>query len=1072
MSDDVTSSLLSVESLVQNVAFEPPLAFSGSSPDPESHHEDQAPIASTNIPLWRRVLEYYRPFYILDHLTYKDSKVVLRSWVQVFVGVVLATVPRTSRWIGNATYLMQIMSFIAVSGGKLVQASFNENFVVVLFAVISWLFEVVSLKICNRLRGGITHHQVTQALIDEGSCTVENIASCFESQVYTARYLETRTSVIFIFALIIGIALFGYLDSLKYPRSGFIAGLISLIITLCYTVFYPTFQPMVGLSVIKPLGVGAAIAFAVSVVIFPHTSSYQYLDSTLSILKSLKVESTNNLRFFHSIKPSEGSFSNYKEFKKNVHACKGKIHALDVHVPMIEREFSYSRFNQLHLKSFRALLRSLLHVSSGYDSLYEMIQEKKDWADDNLTRRVSVVSQNGSIASHGDSKFFTTIHESYKQVGEYENNRRVTLLKKKILNLGYQKLTIQELDFVTSIIQTNCSSLIEVTDRGLQGIVSWLENANDFRIFALWPGKWNMHKQRQQESHESLEKVKQNIIEEMETFSSIPKLEELTRQASLNEETLLCLISELSLYLHLCKNHCRHLLRIIDLFLVMDKEQPYPKFLSYFTKGTSSFEDDVPKFEDEDTSFLDSQVQARDPDANAPSNVLNLVGIQVVKVYHFLLHPQLWFLIRAGGVVALAATPYFVRTTAQWYFNNRLVWVVIMTALSTFQTTGQSVYVFGSKLVYSFYGSLLGLVGWYISRGNYYGYPVVCGVIYLYLVYYRHFAKHNLVVPNVLFAVTTILVLGTSFVDLKYSQVANIGSGWRVAYTRFVSVIVGLCIGFLACLFPKPHSSRTDLRRLLAKIISESGTIHCYVSKFALHRVEYPNYHIKTSDDLIVNTTRKNFRRVAKISSLMVALTHEIPISGSWPEAKYAKLHNILYDITLIYFLLLSIFDQVEDPEEWVPIMLRKMGWSSASLNGDLFGMIHMSSDALLTRNQLPKITDSNLSVKHLEILTNRWGIAKGKLRDGFYRAAANSSLEHQSREGDVHESVMENLDFQKIYSHDGQLSNVSLILAHMLFERLDQVMIVVKSLVGEKYDFDISGLEDPEEDSKLLPLK
>ena len=68
------------------------------------------------------------------------------------------------------------------------------------------------------------------------------------------------------------------------------------------------------------------------------------------------------------------------------------------------------------------------------------------------------------------------------------------------------------------------------------------------------------------------------------------------------------------------------------------------------------------------------------------------------------------------------------------------------------------------------------------------------------------------------------------------------------------------------------------------------------------------------------------------------------------------------------------------------------------------------------------------------------------------------------------HDEITKELDYDKFFSNDGKLNIVSLLVAHMIYNRLDEIIIVVKGLVGEIYDLDENVLiaeevDDDEED-------
>lgn len=1039
--------------------------------------EEISPVIS----FWRKSFLVIRPGYVLDHLDYESFKVAIRTWILIWVGVILSTVPRTSHWLGSAAYLLQISGFICVTGGTLIVMNVKDSITIFIAVLVGWTHAIIAMKCANAIRNHVTMEQIAQALIDEGTCTVAGLEACVTDEIFSGRYLETKASVFFILALISGMVVFGLGEHYHMcARLDFIFGCISLVINCCYGVFIPTFSPLVvGLLIIKPLGISFVIKAVMPMIIFPTTSSYIVLSQSTKLLKELQGASDNNVRFLKSIRPSGDNFLNYKSYSANCLGIRKKLPTLDRFLETVGMEFAYSRLDAGDVKEFCFSFKNLLSIVGGYEYYYELLRERENWATrsfSNLERKNTTNSQSSNIKS----KFFTTIFESYKDVGQYENKRRLNVLKKKLLrrNSEAANVTHDDTDHISWFISNQCSPLVEAANEGLASIINWLTAANEFRVYSVViPGSYMKHKKLQAECHESLLATKQNINDAVAKFADFTKIEEILRKEVRNEDVLLCLISQSLLFLHLAQSHCSHILVIIDLFLSIDEAAPEPKLVSYFTKSQRIKQDTMKPHEVPD--FLRSNVSRRNPDSKPPSSIWQVFGVKFVQLYGLVTNPHLWFWIRSGGLVVIAALPYFTRTIGGWYYSNRLVWLVIMTSLSTSEITGETIYVFLSKFFYTFFGCLLGMVAWYISAGhgsgNYYGYASVTAVVYLYLSYYRHFSVHMSLVPAILYCVTAALVLGTSWVDGQYNTLANIGYGFKPAWVRFVSVIIGLFLGSLACLFPKPRTSKGKFRKLLASVLSEVGDIHCLVSKFAAHRIDDPEYHYLPIGDTIIYRFRKVFHRLASVAQLVTALQFEIPISGMWPESKYKRLESLLADITQLYFLLFAIFDQVDDPETWIPIIFRRMGWTDSSLNADFFSIIHMASDSLRTKNELPKITEGNLSIRHMDLLGSQWGINNISLSERFYEEKEDieeeieEDIEDRGGDTEIRHSIIRNLDFKRLVSKDGQRSAVALVLAHIIYERLDQTMITIKGLVGEKYDFDETMFEDENPEAILL---
>ncbi|KAK6453881.1 uncharacterized protein RJT20DRAFT_64115 [Scheffersomyces xylosifermentans] len=1025
------------------------------------------------IPIWRKALAILRPGYIIDHLDYNSFKIAIRTWVQIWVSVVLCIIPKTSHWLGAAAYLTQIMGFISVSGGTSVILNVITALLAFFYCIAAWLIATIAMKIVNRFHNYITMEELAQQLISEGKCTPQNIEECLLLDIFQGHYIKTKSAAIYCLALISGMVIFGMSTKIhRLARIGFITGMITLIINCCYGIFFPVFVPKInGEAVMIPMGVSFAIKIVCSILVYPSSSSFTYFGGSTKILSGIKAASANNLRFIKSMKPSVDTFTNYQNYSKDIMSLRAKSEALEFFVSTIRFEVSYGRFDKGDAGEFRSLLKNFMSVSAGSTYFYQLLEERKEIARNNF---INLARKNTSTSTADHRSKLNAIRESYKHVGEYEYKTKLSLFKKNYQHIApEERISLADLDHIADFIRRTFFPLAEVVDLGLATVIQWLSAANQFRIYAVLPGQYKKHVAKQKEMAEKIKEIKEKILHQLERYKNDEKLEQVLRSEARNEEMLLCLISQSSLFLHLAKIQCKTLLNLIDFFISMDELHPEPRIVTPFTFSSRASPSHIERAEvgdDEFPSYLQEGIRRRNPDSRPPSNFYQRIGVYLAKVFKLLYDEHFWFWVRSGGLVCIAATPYFVRTTAHWYYSNRFIWLVIMVSVSTAENTGETMYVFWSKLFYTFFGCLLGMVGWYISagngHGNYYGYGAVTAVIYLYMAYYRHFSVHLSLVPSILFGVTTALVMGTSWVDVKYGFLANVGGGIRVAYLRFLSVVIGLSIGFLACLLPRPVTSKTMLRSVISTILSEVGNIHCNVARFAAKRIEDPSVHILLRHDLILEKFRHSLMKLAKVSGLFVALQHEIPITGFWPEAKYRRLQRLIADVIQLYFLLFQIFNQVEDPVTWVPRILKRIGWADAALNASVFSNIHMASDSLRTKNPLPKISEANTSVRHLEMLISQWGINQVSLSERFY----NDEAKRKKTSGDnAVEEFVDNLDIQKFLSIDGQNDVVAVLFAHMIYKRIDEIMIIVKGLVGEKYDYDTNLFDD--EESEITPM-
>lgn len=1034
----------------------------------------------------RKVLVNTKPDYVLKHLDWKSFKIVFRTWFQIWTTVVLLVIPATSHWLGSAAYLFQIMGFIAVSGNAPIIVDIYIALICSLAACVAWLHGILAMLISNRLRGSPTIEDIGRDLILSGVCTPENIQSCISDVVYSGTYLKTNCTVIFAVALIIGTMMFGMSQKIHPSfRLAFIVGMIVLIITICYNVFWPIFDPLlIGLDIVKMVLFSMAMKIFVSVLIFPNTASYTYFNGASGILKLLKVTSDNNLRFFKSMKPSDPTFSRYKFYSAKVVDLRTKITPLEFLAGLSKFEVSYGRLGPGAIGEIRSHLKNLISASSSFEYFYQLLDSRQHLSQGKFVneRRSSV-----PVAPNHHHKLFGSINEAYKPVGTFENNQRKALLRER-LNQKSSVLLLKDLDYICDVLKPFFTPYIEANIKGIALIIGWLETANQYRTYTLFfPGD---HAQNQSEMHHKLSEYRKELTKIVLQLEDYKVFENYFRGKSRDEETMLSLVSQCSLMIFFLTEQARLILKFIDILLAIDENLPKPKIFTYFTKSIFenarnlllALESEVPQ--DTIPTYQKAQnIQFRDPDALPASNFFHIIGTKLVLLYRLCLNEELWFWFRSACLVTISAVPYFCKTTAEWYFNSRLIWLVIMTGISTSEYTGETIYVFIAKLVYSFFGCLVGMVGWYISTGsgtgNYYGYCVVTGILFLYFAYYRHFSVHLTILPAILYPVTAALVLGTSWVDAKYNHIADVGYGFKVAWIRFVSVVIGLCIGFLASVIPRPKSSKVAIRKILAAVLGEVGNIHCDITAFGLQRLENDSLHIVSRHDPIIERFRMILIKLAGISHLMTPIRHEISFTGSWPSEKYNMLQRSITDIIQLYQTLHIIFDRIEDPEKWVSHIINRAGWYDTDINADLFSIIHMCSGSLKSGNPLPKITQATLSVKHLNVLREQWGISKFSVNERFYndkdieedftsdhdveKSEVKSELQSEycndsakgrlPSSGNLHESMLENLDYQLLFGHDGNLNVVALVLCHTIYVKLDEVSILIKSLVGEKYD-------------------
>ena len=1011
--------------------------------------------------LWNKFVDFVWPDYILKHLDYPSFKITFRSWCQLWVCTVLTIIPATSHWMGGAAYLIIVLGFITVSGGTSIAMNTLSSIAGFIGVIIAFLHHVITTKIINHIHHGITPETLTKNLIDEGLCHFDSgLEQCIQDQIFTGRYITTTGSAVTILSIITCTFIVGNMREHMHPLWAlvYVSGQIAICIFACYGHFLPLFDPLeIGYVVIKPFALGFIAKIVSALLVYPTTSNWSFFNGYTKILKGLKSSLEKNAKFFKTMKPSASNFGNYKMFKKEILKLRGSMAPLEIVASTIWLEYSYGRFDVGDVGEFRSLLKNLFTSSSTYTYFYQLLEERTHF----VRNEFALVRKRSNASSQFARKpAFDKTDLSYTDVAEYELRQRLKIMKSRIILQGEEdsRLTTIVIDEMATRISQYFAGLLDNADTGIEVIAEWLEAANDFRIFSWVPGQWSKHVSLQERLNAKVKVVKLELEIELAKFDNVETLKKIMIDTSKPEKEVLFLISQGVFFLQIVKHQCENILKVLDYCLELDERRPTPKFITYFSKTKYSEPKHLSNKIDVTNPGLENIVRKRNADTLPPINLFQYIGYLFTKLYKYLISNEFWFWIKVGGIITIGAIPYFVRPLANLYYRNRMIWLVIVIAVSISENTGSSVYVVFARLCYSFFGAVVGMVAWYIScgngQGNYYGYGAVTAVLFMYFIYFRHFSVHQTLLPQILYSVTAVLVLGTSWVDAIYNKLANVDVGYKPAYLRFIGVAIGLCLGMLAVLLPKPISSKAIVRNVLAKTISETGNIHCDVANFALARLETPDYNIKGRQDAVLSNYSSLLMRMAGLSKLM-SLKLEVPIAGYWPESKYKRLLGLVTDVIQLYLMLSSALQGLDGPEKWLPVVIKRVGFCFPDLQAEVFATIHMASDALRTKQALPKITEANISLKHMELLRQQWGLRRISLSERFYCDSATNNN---------NENTLKELDHYKLFSNDGQLNIMSLLVAHMIYNRLDEIMILVKGLVGEIYDLNERILVDEDD--------
>ena len=314
---------------------------------------------------------------------------------------------------------------------------------------------------------------------------------------------------------------------------------------------------------------------------------------------------------------------------------------------------------------------------------------------------------------------------------------------------------------------STCIDLLAECERGISTVIKWLESVNTDRVYArILEGRKKAEERRDVsvELEETLERLKKEIeqFRESKRLGVLePHLRCFESEPHKHRQPSYRLLFQSFFYqFHLLEFANSLLSTLLDL-QDQDRGQHrprwwfpgFPEVSKWLARGgdsnKSSDEDLAGEDQDpEDITQIHApeherplQVQKRNPDAYPPTNVGHLIGRALVRFFNLLTRPDVFFAIKAGIITVLIATPAYSKSTAEWWYENRGIWVVILAALTISLFTADTIFGFVMRILGTFLGTIFGMAIWYIGSGNGtgnpYGLGAVLAVVLPFLLFFR-----------------------------------------------------------------------------------------------------------------------------------------------------------------------------------------------------------------------------------------------------------------------------------------------------------------------------------------------
>jgi uncharacterized membrane protein YccC len=289
----------------------------------------------------------------------------------------------------------------------------------------------------------------------------------------------------------------------------------------------------------------------------------------------------------------------------------------------------------------------------------------------------------------------------------------------------------------------------------------------------------------------------------------------------------------------------------------------------------------------------------KDPEHLPPENAIQKIGDWIRMAPAFFRSSESAFGFRVACATMSVAVLAFLHQTQTFFVRQRLLWSLIMVAISMSPTAGQSIASFVLRVIGSVVATAASLLVWYIVDGKTPG-VIVFMFIYISIAYYIPIKKPRLTMMGMISIVTTTMIIGYELEVRKVGEKVATSNGqdyypiYLLAPYRLATVVAGLAVAFIWTVFPYPISEHSVLRKSLGASLYLLANYYSIIHETVTARArgDEGDMMLKTSAGRRLERARHRVyaKQILMLSSLRTYsdfLKWEVPIGGRFPKQQY-----------------------------------------------------------------------------------------------------------------------------------------------------------------------------------------
>lgn len=377
----------------------------------------------------------------------------------------------------------------------------------------------------------------------------------------------------------------------------------------------------------------------------------------------------------------------------------------------------------------------------------------------------------------------------------------------------------------------------------------------------------------------------------------------------------------------------------------------------------------------------------KDPEHEPPANARERIGEVLRLIPRFFRSDASAFAFRVTAATMSIAIVGFLEASQVWFQDQRILWAMIMVAISMTRMAGQSIFNFLGRLL----GTLIAMIGayiiWYIVDGKTGG-VIVFLWLWIFLAFYFVIKFPKLIIIAILSLVTAVLIIGYELQTQKIGKKLSESNGqpayptYELAPYRLATVAAGLFVAFIWTIFPFPVSESSELRKDLGACLYLLSNFYSVVHETVQARIKGTDgdannkrshaYHLEKARNtvfsklmLLLNTLRTN----ATFS------TFQIQLGGKFPRREYLTIieicQRLLQYTALIGYasITFSTQDRADEISQWSNDF-RKLIAFTGTTSHQITSLLSLLSSSISNGQPLPPYLEMPPPfqlVKHLE---------------------------------------------------------------------------------------------------------